>query len=210
MLSAERSGDTRTVLVEPVEREGACPNCGVLSSRIQARPVQRVRDIQGGGAPRKSMSGKRRLACSESECPRRSFVQTTDEIPLRSRLTSRQVAGIVTGLSTKLRAVPRVAAAAGVSWTTVMRVTADVAVLWGGVDRRLVRRLGVDEHGFRSVRFLKDDAGKITRVEPWSIVFTGLDNGAILDIVDGRRGQAVRDCIRARPRRWRIRPSSWS
>ena len=97
---------------------------------------------------------------------------------LRSRLTSRLVAGIVTALSTELRAVSRVAAAAGVSWTTVMRVTADTAVLDGGVDnRRLVRRLGVDEHRFRRVRYLKDDVGKVTRVEPWSIVFTDLDPG---------------------------------
>jgi transposase len=100
VISAERSGDTGTVLVEPVEREGACPDCGVLSSQVQARPVRRVRDIQCGGAPVEVHVRKRRLACSESECPRRSFVQTTDEIPLRSRLTSRLVAGIVTGLST--------------------------------------------------------------------------------------------------------------
>ena len=75
----------------------------------------------------------------------------------------------------------------------------------GAVDRRLIRRLGVDEHRFRQVRYLKDDAGKVTSVEPWSIVFTDLDTGAILDIVDGRRGQAVRDWIRARPRWWRNR-----
>ncbi|MBP1232507.1 transposase [Arthrobacter sp. PvP102] len=131
-------------------------------------------------------------------------MQTSDEIPLRSRLTSRLVAGIIAGLSTELRAVSRVAAAAGVSWTTVMRVTADTAVLDGGADRRLIRRLVVDEHRFRRVRYLKDDAGKVTRDEPWSIVFTGLDTGAILDIVDGRRGQAARDWIRARPR-WRNR-----
>ncbi|TQS88265.1 ISL3 family transposase [Arthrobacter sp. TS-15] len=205
VLSAEHAGDTRAVLVEPVEREGACPDCGVLSSRVQARPIHRVRDVQCGGAPLEVRVRKRRLACLEPECPRRSFVQTTDEIPLRSRLTSRLVAGIVTGLSTELRAVSRVAAAAGVSWTTVMRVTADTAVLDGGVDRRLVRRLGVDEHRFRRVRYLKDGSGKVTRVEPWSIVFTDLDTGAILDIVDGRRGQAVRDWLGARPRWWRNR-----
>lgn len=71
------------------------------------------------------------------------------------------------------------------------------------MDRRLVRRLGVDEHRFRRGRYLKNDAGKVTRVEPWSIVFTDLDTGAILDIVDGRRGQAVRDWIGAPPRWWR-------
>lgn len=148
---------------------------------------------------------KRRLACLEPQCPRRSFVLATEQIPLRSRLTSRLVAGIVADLSTELRAVSRVAAASGVSWTTAMRLMEHTAVLDGGVDRRLVRRLGVDEHRFRRVRYLKNDAGKLTRVEPWSIVFTDLDTGEILDIVDGRRGQAVREWIGARPRWWRNR-----
>ena len=205
VLSAERTGAGRTVLVEPIEREGACPDCGVMSSRIQARPVHRVRDVPCGGSPVEVRVRKRRLACLEPQCPRRSFVQTTDEIPLRSRLTSRLVAGMVADLSAELRAVSRVAAASGVSWTTVMRVMEDTAVVDGGVDRRLVRRLGVDEHRFRRVRYLKNEAGKVTRVEPWSIVFTDLDTGAILDIVDGRRGQAVRDWIGARPRWWRNR-----
>ena len=35
------------------------------------------------------------------------------------------------------------------------------------------------------------------------MVFTDLDTGAILDTVDGRRGQSVRDWIGARPRWWR-------
>lgn len=152
VLSAERAGGVRTVLVEPVEREGACPDCGVLSSRIQARPVHRVRDVRCGGEPLEVRVRKRRLACLEPQCPRRSVVQTTDEVPLRSRLTSRLVTGIVADLSTELRAVSRVAAASGVSWTTAMHFMEDTAVLDGCVDRRLVRRLGVDELRFRRVR----------------------------------------------------------
>jgi hypothetical protein len=51
VLSAERAATGWTVLVEPAGREGACPECGVLSSRIRACPVQRVRDVECGGAP---------------------------------------------------------------------------------------------------------------------------------------------------------------
>lgn len=43
------------------------------------------------------------------------------------------------------------------------------------------------------------------RIEPWSIVFTDLDTGNILDIVDGRRGAAVRKWLKNRPRYWRQR-----
>ena len=35
----------RQVLIETTTSEGACPSCGVLSSRIQARPTQRVKDV---------------------------------------------------------------------------------------------------------------------------------------------------------------------
>jgi transposase len=148
---------------------------------------------------------KRRLVCREAQCSRRSFVQTTEQLPLRARVTTRLVEDIVDTLAAELRAVSRVASQAGVSWTTAMRIVSGTAALEGNVDRRLVRRLGVDEHRFRTVRYLKNEEGKVTRVEPWSIVFTDLDTGAILDIVDGRRGQAVRDWIGARPRWWRKR-----
>src|SRR5690625_1848584 len=43
------------------------------------------------------------------------------------------------------------------------------------------------------------------RVEPWSVVFTELDTGAILDVVDGPRAAAVKQWLRSRPRWWRKR-----
>lgn len=205
VLSAERIPAGRRVLVEPSSPEGACPDCGVMSSRVQARPVHRVRDLPCGGDGLEVLVRKRRLACAEEACPRRTFVQATDQLPLRARLTTRLVGGIAAGLSGELRALSRVAAEARVSWTTAMRILHTTGTVEGSVDRRYVRRLGIDEHRFRTVRYLRDGTGKTTRVEPWSIVFTCLDTGAILDIVDGRRGAAVRDWIAARPRWWRKR-----
>ncbi len=73
------------------------------------------------------------------------------------------------------------------------------------VDAVAVRRLGVDEHRFRTVRFVRLAEGPTVRVEPWSVVFTDLDTGAVLDVVDGRRGRAVRWWLRARPVSWRAR-----
>ncbi|MFK5647753.1 transposase [Ornithinimicrobium sp. LYQ121] len=58
--------------------------------------------------------------------------------------------------------------------------------------------------GVRTVRYLRDpDTHAVSRVEPWSIVFSDLDTGAILDVVDGRRGQVVTAWLAARPRWWR-------
>lgn len=45
--------------------------------------------------------------------------------------------------------------------------------------------------------------GKMMRVEPWSIVFTDLDTGTILDVADGRRGKAVTAWMAQRPEPWK-------
>jgi transposase len=68
-----------------------------------------------------------------------------------------------------------------------------------------VRRLGIDEHRVRTVRFVTLADGPTITLDPWSIVFTDLDTGAVLDVVDGRRGTAVRWWIRQRPDAWRAR-----
>ncbi|MGP5704217.1 ISL3 family transposase, partial [Glutamicibacter arilaitensis] len=65
--------------------------------------------------------------------------------------------------------------------------------------------LGIDEHRFRKVRYARGRTGKVVRIEPWSIVFTDLDTGKILDIVDGRRCAAVKKWLKSRPRYWRQR-----
>ncbi|GAA1877053.1 hypothetical protein GCM10009715_24770 [Paeniglutamicibacter psychrophenolicus] len=103
----------------------------------------------------------------------------------------------------ELRAVTGIAKAHGVSWPTIMRkllVTEQIVLV---VDQRLVRRIGVDELRFRRVRFVLGTTGKMMRVEPRSIVFTDLDTGTILDIVDGRRGKAVTSWMSQRPDSWK-------
>lgn len=205
VVSVERTPSGRRVLIEPIAAEAACPDCGVFSSRIQARPVHRVKDVSCGGELVAVRVRKRRLRCPEDACPRVSFTQTTEQIPLRARLTTRLVASLAQAAAVELRAVTGLAAAGQVSWTTVMRILGATARIDGDIDRRLVRRLGIDEHRFRTVRYLADETGRIKRVEPWSIVFTDLDTGTILDIVDGRRGTAVRAWLAERPRWWRAR-----
>lgn len=64
----------RQVLVEPAATEAACPSCGVLTTRIQARPIHRVKDVPVGGTDLQVMVRKRRMACQETGCSRRSFV----------------------------------------------------------------------------------------------------------------------------------------
>ncbi|MGP9526703.1 ISL3 family transposase [Glutamicibacter sp. AOP5-A2-18] len=205
VISATHEADGRQALIEPKATEAACPTCGVLTQRIQARPIHRVKDVPVGGTDLQVLVRKRRMACQESACERRSFVQTTEQLPFRARITTRLSQQFVDEMSSELRAVSRVAAAHGVSWPTVMARLTTIGELVGDVDRMFIRRLGIDEHRFRKVRYARGRTGKVVRIEPWSIVFTDLDTGKILDIVDGRRGTAVKRWLKNRPRYWRQR-----
>ncbi|MGP5410897.1 transposase family protein, partial [Glutamicibacter ardleyensis] len=199
VITVTQEPDGRQALVEPIETEAACPTCGALTSRIQARPEHRIKDLPIGGSDLQVVVRKRRLACQEVACPRRSFVQTTEQLPFRARLTTRLSQKLVDEMSCELRAVSRVASAHQVSWPTVMARVNMIGELVGNVDRMFIRRLGIDEHRFRKVRYARGRTGKVIRIEPWSIVFTDLDTGKILDIVDGRRGAAVKKWLKSRP-----------
>ena len=49
VIAATHESSGRQVLVEPIATEAACPSCGVLTTRIEARPVHRVKDLPAGG-----------------------------------------------------------------------------------------------------------------------------------------------------------------
>lgn len=92
-------------------------------------------------------------------------MQTTDEIPLRSNLTSRLVASIVTGLPAKLWPVWQGRDRLGGSWTT--------AACQGGHCRpeprldRLVPQLGRRRASLPAGPLLEGtDDRKVTRAEP--------------------------------------------
>jgi transposase len=55
-----------------------CPDCGVVSSRIHAWVMQRVRDIGHAGRV-EVVVRKPRLVCAEPACARRTFIPATDQ-----------------------------------------------------------------------------------------------------------------------------------
>jgi len=42
----------RRVRVQPIDRDGGCPDCGVVSTRVHAWVEQRVRDVPHAGRSR--------------------------------------------------------------------------------------------------------------------------------------------------------------
>lgn len=203
----------RTVRVASTATEGACPSCGVLTRRVHQRTMQRLRGVPFDGVITVQWV-KRRWRCGEVRCPRTSFTEHTAQVPPRARMTTRLRDALVDAVAGEARPVERVAAQFAVSWPTVMRqLTAAMATV--AAQRRgwprLVRRLGIDEHRFRTVRWFRDpheptaDPARWRRVEPWMTCMVDLSSGNVIDLVDGRDSAAVRASLEAQPKWWRRR-----
>ena len=192
----------REVTISADAGEAACPDCGVLSGRVHQRTRRRLRDVPVAGRVEVVLV-RRRFACVEAACPRRTFAEATDEVPLRARTTTRLRVALLDAVVRAGRVVSEVAAGHGVSWWTVQRTVLAAAVLLTDPDLVRVRRLGIDEHRYRSVRFYRDVHGGWCRYEPWMTTLVDADTGRVLGIVDGRNSAGVGGWLSARSPAWR-------
>lgn len=202
----------RRVVVQAVERDEGCPDCGVVSSRVHAWTRQRVKDIGTGGDGTHAAGrvevvvNKPRMVCAEPACGRRTFTPVTDQLPARARCLTRLRTAILAAVVASGRAVDEVAAAFGVAWWTVQTAVLAAVMTLPDVDDVPVRFLGIDEHRFRTVRWFRDpDTGGWKRVEPWMTTFVNLQTGQVIGIVDGRHSAAVTTWLDARSQAWRDR-----
>ena len=95
----------RRVLVESVAGEGGCPACGVLSALIKDRPTSRVKDLPHGPVPLRVWVRKRRFLCAERLCSRRSFTESSAQLPARARVTTRLKVRVCAAVTTTNRAL---------------------------------------------------------------------------------------------------------
>jgi len=179
-----------------------CPGCGVLSSRVHSRRIQRVRDILVAGQVR-VMWTKRRLFCDETLCARKTFSESTPQVPRFARSTARLKETLKDAVISSGRAASEVAISFGVSWWLVNTVVVAAAMALPSVDLLAPARLGIDEHRYRSVRWFKNETtGKWSRYEPWMSTIVDVDTGQVLGIVDGRDSRGVGAWLKARPATW--------
>jgi len=66
------------------------------------------------------------------------------------------------------------------------------------VDTVVVRRIGIDEHRFRRVRYFRLPTGRWRRHEPWISTIGDLDTGRVLGVLDGRSNTGVGAWLAAR------------
>ena len=193
----------RRVVVESTDPPG-CTACGVIAVRVHSRRLQRLRDIPVAGRV-EVVWAKRRWFCDEPECSRGTFAEATVQVPRRARSTRRLKEQLAEAVIVSGRAAVEVARAHGVSWWLVQAALTAAAVLLPEVDTVPVRRLGIDEHRYRSVRYFRDTAGAWQRFEPWMTTLVDLATGQVLGVVDGRDSKAVGAWLKARSQQWRQR-----
>jgi transposase len=200
--AVDRPGRLREVSIASMETEAACPSCGVLSARVHQRVRQRLADVPVAGRVEVVLV-KRRFVCAETLCPRRTFVEVSEQVPPRARVTTRLRAAVLEAVVAAGRVVAEVAAGHGLSWWTVQRAINTAADALTDPDTVLVRRLGVDEHRYRSVRFFRQPEGGWRRYEPWMTTLVDADTGRVLGVVDGRDSAGVGAWLAARAPAWR-------
>ncbi len=191
----------RRIEVESTAAPG-CPQCGVLAVRVHSRRRQRLRDLPIAG-PTELVWVKRRWFCDQARCPRGTFSEVTDQVPAFARSTARLARALVDAVVVSGRAAAEVARAHRVSWWLVASMLTAAADLLTDPDDVLVRRLGVDEHRYRSVRFFRDEHGGWRRYEPWMTTLVDADTGRVLGVVDGRDSAGVGAWLSARSPFWR-------
>jgi transposase len=202
VLSAIDADDgVRRVEVESTDPPG-CPICGALAVRVHSRRRQWLRDLPVAG-PVELVWVKRRWFCDQAACPRGTFSEVTDQVPAFARSTARLCQALVAAVVVSGRAASEVARAHRVSWWLVQTMLSAAADLITDPDDVLVRRLGVDEHRYRSVRFFRDEHGGWRRYEPWMTTLVDADTGRVLGVVDGRDSAGVGTWLAARSPAWR-------
>jgi transposase len=201
MNVVENSDGVRRVEVESTAPP-ACPGCGVLAVRVHSRRRQRLRDLPVAG-PTEVVWVKRRWFCDQARCGRRTFSEVTDQVPAFARSTARLCQSLVAAVVVSGRAASEVARAHRVSWWLVASMLTAAADLIGDPDQTPVRRLGVDEHRYRQVRFFRDETGGWRRYEPWMTTLVDADTGRVLGVVDGRDSAGVGAWLAARSPAWR-------
>jgi len=197
VLSIDQLGpDQVRILIEMRAWEAPCPTCGVVTARVKDRPVRRIKDLPVAGQRTQLWWRKRRLACVEALCPRRSFTRPSVAVRPRARVTERLRVRVAEAIAGGNRAVSEVAAEYGVSWPTAHQALVAAAARWLPAPTP-TSRLGIDETRFRSVRWLLEG---ITwkQSDPWLTSFVDCSTdgpGSLLGLAPGRTGACVRDWL---------------
>lgn len=181
VLDAMEGPEGLVVEVIATRAEAPCPACGTFSDRVKSYRTSRVIDSAAHGRRCRLLVRRRAFRCVTPGCERRTFTESTDEIPRRARLTTRCRAQL--GRAGRDRATASVAAEFGVSWPTAWKaIETEARRVIAERPKSPPRRLGLDETRFW---------WKV----PWLTGLVDLDTGELVEVIEGRTSGAVTDWL---------------
>ncbi len=121
-----------------------------------------MKDLPHGSVPLRVWVRKRRYACLEQTCSRRSCTEVTGQLPARARLTTRLRGQVERALTKSNRAVSDVADDLDLAWHAAHRVLVAAAASLS-VQAQPTAVIGVDETRARSVRWRRPAGAARTR-----------------------------------------------
>lgn len=198
---------SRTVWIRTAaQAEVACPECGTPGRSVKDWRVTCPRDLGSEAARTRYRWIKRRFRCLQPTCPRRSFTESSPQLPSRARLTVRLRERIGIEVAEHGRTVSSAAATRAVSWPVAHAAfTAYVDPL---LQRpvRPVEVLGIDEHRRGRARWRLDPGtGKYVMVcDRWHTCFYDLSGAqGLLGQVEGRTSADAAYWLALTPPAWR-------
>ena len=183
------------LLVETTTDVVGCPGCGVRAVGHGRRRVQ-VRDLPIAGRPVRLVWAKRLWRCAEPLCATKTWSETHDQIAVRASLTTRAGVELCRRVGEDADSVAAVAREFGIGWHTAMAAVREYGEPLVDDPDRLgaPSALGLDETSFLR-------AGP-THPRVMITGFADLDRHTLLDVVEGRSGQVVRDWLDTQQPEW--------
>jgi transposase len=164
----ERDDGVLVVRVEALRAEAPCPRCGTFSARVKEQRWQEIRDGLSFERPTRLLWRKRRFRCDTPGC-RPTFTESTAQVPVRARLTTRLREAL--GRAGRTRSTAEVAGVYGVGWWTAWRaIAAAAAVAIAARPTIPPARLGLDETTFRRPQRLATGLVDLATGQLWDLV----------------------------------------
>ena len=141
--AGERPDGSLTVWAR-VSRPAHCPRCRTFSGRVHGRVVTRPRDVRYGSRKGDLFLEKRRLLCTEGDCPQGTFTESVPQVPPRCRITRRLREHCGDEVADRGITPSESARHNGVSWPSAHGAFAKKADTLLGQDPEPAAHLGID------------------------------------------------------------------
>lgn len=167
----------------------ACPGCKTVSAHVKEYVTTRPADLRHGWGQIGVVWVKRRWECRWPSCPRKSYTESTAQVPPRCRVSTRLRQHAAALVAEGGRTVAQAARECGLSWPVAQAAFAAAADPVLEQPLSPVAHLGIDEHRRGRPRWRADeDSGEyVLLADRWHTCFFDLsgDQG-LLGQVEGR------------------------